>query len=116
MHCQRIAPVVVSIGIIILIAILRGFSKPLAAITATMPVTITLAFYIVYAAEGGDRAVMAQFSSSMLIGLVGTTVFLLVVWLASRAGWRIVPTLLTGYAAWGAWVALTFGIGHFLGR
>ena len=116
MFWKHIAPVLISIGIIILIAILRTISKPIAAIVATMPVNIVLAYYILYAAEEGNQVVMAQFSGSMLVGLIGTVVFMVGMWLVSRAGWRIIPTLLASYAAWAGWVAITFGMGRIFGQ
>jgi len=113
---SRIAPVAASIVIIILIALLRAWSKTLAAITATMPINIVLALWIVYAAEGGDPAGVAQFTASMLRGVGATVVFLGAVWLAARAGWGLVPMLVSGYLAWGGTLALTFGLEHLLGR
>ncbi len=52
---QQVVPVVASILTIIVIAVVRVYSKTLAAITATMPVTIPLALWIVYSGSSGDR-------------------------------------------------------------
>jgi hypothetical protein len=99
---KQFGPVIASILIIILVAVARAYSRTLAALTATMPLNIPLALWIVYSAEGGDRAAMADFTGSLLIGVVGTGIYMLVAWLASRAGLGLVPTITLGYVAWGA--------------
>jgi len=111
----QVGPVVVSIGILLLIALLRASSKTLAAITATMPINIVLALWLIYAAEGTDRAAIVRFTGSMLVGVGATFIFLGAVWLAARAGWGLVPMLLSGYLAWGATLALIFGLQQLLG-
>ena len=45
---RQILPVIVSILIIIAVAILRNYSKTLAAIFATMPINIPLSLWIIY--------------------------------------------------------------------
>jgi hypothetical protein len=101
MKSQNVLPVLVSITVIILVAILQRHSKLAAAVTATMPLSAPLALWIVYAAAGGDRAAVAQFSRGLLIGLVPTIGFMVTIWLAARAGLKLVPMLLIGYAVWG---------------
>lgn len=91
----------VSIAVIILVAILQRHSKLAAAITATMPLSAPLALWIVYASAGGDRATVARFSRGLLLGLVPTIGFMVAVWLAARAGLRLMPMLLIGYGVWG---------------
>jgi hypothetical protein len=99
---RRIAPVLASIGIIIVIAVLRERSKTLAAITATMPVTIALSLWIVYVAEGGDQSAVVTFTRSMFFALIAAWAWLLAVWLAARAGWGLGRLILVGYLAWAA--------------
>lgn len=111
----RVLPVLVSIAVIILIAVLREYSKTLAAITATMPVNIPLALWIMYSAEEGDKTVMAAFTGSLVIGIGPTVLFLIVVWLAARAGWGVVPMLIAGYAAWGVALGAIFLVRHLTG-
>jgi hypothetical protein len=98
---QDILPVLLSIVVIILVAALEKQSKFAAAITATMPIGATLAIWIVYSANSGDRETMKNFSASLLIGIVPTLGFLLAAWLSSRAVLKLVPMLLVGYMAWG---------------
>jgi hypothetical protein len=116
MSWQRLAPIVISIAVIILIAILQEQSRVIAAVTATMPLTAPLGIWIVYAAQAGDRQAVAEFNGSMLIGIWPTIGFLAAAWLAARAGWRLMPILLAGYAAWGVGLGLLFGIRLALGR
>ncbi len=113
---RNVGPVVVSILIIIAVAILRAHSRTAAAVLATMPINVPLALWVVYAGAGGDRTVMAQFTQSMLIAIGPTVLFILVVWLAARAGWRLVPMLAVGYCAWSAGLGLTLLGRHFLAR
>ena len=96
---QKVLPVIVSIIIIITIAVLREYSKTLAAIASTMPVNIPLGMWII-AAGDADQATMQQFTAALFINIWPTIGFLLVAWLAARAGWGLVPMIAAGYVAW----------------
>lgn len=96
---QRVFPVIASILIIISVAIVRHYSKALAPILATMPINIPLAMWILY--DPNDQGGMTQFIRDMSINMMPTLVFLVIAWLASRAGWAIVPTIVVGYVGWG---------------
>jgi hypothetical protein len=113
---RRIAPVLASIAIIIVIAILRERSRALAAITATMPINITLALWIVTVSDGTDQATIVSFVRSMIIGVIGTLIWLLAVWLAARAGWPLPRLLLVGYLAWGIAIGAIFALQSVVGR
>jgi hypothetical protein len=113
---RNIGPVVVSIMIIIAVAVVRAHSRTAAAVLATMPINVPLALWVVYAGAGGDRAIMAQFTHSMLLAIGPTVVFILVVWLAARAGWGLAPMLAAGYMAWAAGLGLTLAARHFLAQ
>jgi hypothetical protein len=76
-----------------------------------MPLTIPLTLWIVYSAEKGNRAQMAQFTGSLLTGLSATVIFTIALWLSARAGLRLAPMLAVGYLAWAA----TLGV-HYLVR
>jgi hypothetical protein len=111
---RQIAPVAISILIIILVAVVRAHSKTLAAITATMPITVPLALWIVYKAEGGDQAAVVSFTASLFIGVVATTACVVAMWVAARAGWRLVSIIIVGYLAWGLTCAVCLGLRHVL--
>jgi hypothetical protein len=101
---ERVLPVIISIAIIILVAVLRQYSRLFAAIAATMPINVPLALWIAFSAEGNSpegRANLSSFTDSLVIGLIPTFGFMLVVWLAVRAGWSLAPTLVAGYIGWG---------------
>jgi hypothetical protein len=87
----------------------------LLAITVTMPIGATLALWIVYAANNGDPQTMVDFSRGMMFAIIPTEGFLVVNWLASRAGLKLLPILLMGYAVWGFGVGLIFIVKRTLG-
>ena len=99
MKLQDIVPVILSIVIIILVAIIERQSKLFAALTATMPLATPLALWIVYSSNAGDKAVMSKFSLGLLLGVLPTLAFLITVWLAARAGMKLVPMIVTGYVS-----------------
>ena len=115
MKSQSVLPVLVSITVIILVAVLQRHSKLVAAITATMPLSAPLALWIVYASASGDRATVAQFSRGLLIGLIPTIGFMVTVWLAARAGLKLVPMILIGYGIWGIVLVLVVVMRRSLG-
>ncbi len=106
MKTQDVFPVLLSIVVIILVAVLEKQSKFAAAITATMPIGATLAIWIVYSANSGDKETMKVFNNGLLIGILPTIGFLLAAWLSSRVGLKLVPMLLVGYIAWGTLLGL----------
>ena len=108
MGLQRIIPVGISIGVLIAIAVLREYSKPLSAITATMPLNLALAMWIVYSGEKGDRAALVQFNGELLIHVWPAVLFVLSCWLAARTGWSFSAVLLAGYVTWALAVAVIF--------
>lgn len=105
---NKILPVILSILIIIGVAILREYSKSLAAVVATMPINVPLALWIVYAAEGGEAESMTQFAQALFINIWPSMAFLLIVWWAARAGWGILPMLTAGYVGWAVGLGIIF--------
>jgi hypothetical protein len=110
MKLQDVLPVILSIIVIILVAVLEKQSKLFAAISATMPLAAPLALWIVYSSSGGDNAAVTSFTKSMFLGFLPTLAFIVAVWLAARAGMKLVPMILTGYGVW----ALGAGILYLL--
>jgi len=103
---QDILPVLLSIIVIILVAVLEKQSKLAAAITATMPIGATLALWIVYSANLGERKTMEQFSVGLLVGIIPTIGFLVAAWLSSRVGLKLIPMLLVSFSVWGVILGL----------
>jgi hypothetical protein len=115
MKTQDILPVVLSIVVIVLVAILEKQSKLFAALTATMPLATPLALWIVYSSNAGDKNVVSQFSLSLLLGTLPTLAFLITVWLAARAGMKLVPIILTGYGVWAVGAIILYLLRNILG-
>jgi hypothetical protein len=101
MKLQEILPVTISITVIILVAAIQKQSKLVAAVTATMPVTIPLTLWIVYSSTSGDTLAVEEFTRSMLSGIIPTVAFVLAIYLGSRAGLKLLSLIVLGYSAWG---------------
>lgn len=115
MKTQDILPVFLSIVVIILVAVLEKQSKLFAALAATMPLTAPLALWIVYSSNAGDKTAVTQFSISLLLGLLPTFAFLITVWLAARAGMKLVPMIATGYGVWAVGATILYFLRNTLG-
>lgn len=115
MKSQDILPVLLSIVVIILVAVLEKQSKLFAALTATMPLAAPLALWIVYSSNGGDKTAVSQFSLSLLLGLLPTMAFLITVWLAARAGLKLIPMILIGYGVWAVGASILYLLRSMLG-
>ena len=115
MKSQDIVPVVLSVIVIILVAVLEKQSKLFAAFAATMPLGVPLALWIVYSANAGDKQIVSQFSLSLLLSLIPTLAFVVAIWFAARAGMKLVPMLLTGYSVWGIGALILYLLRSTLG-
>jgi hypothetical protein len=111
----KVLPVVISIFILIAIAIIREYSRTLAAITATMPVMIPLSLWIIFTGEGGEHAGVIEFTDAMVLGIIPTVVFIIVVAILARTGASLLPMLLGGYGAWGLTLGVVFLLRQVLG-
>lgn len=98
---RQVAPVLVSIIVIIGVAFLRQYSRTLAAILATMPINMPLSIWIIYTAENGDKPAITEYTQTLMWGLIPAFVFLIGMWLAFRAGWTLPQALGAGYVVWG---------------
>lgn len=115
MKTQDILPVVLSIVVIILVAVIEKQSKLAAAVTATMPIGATLALWIVYASNDGEQKTMEQFSTGLFIGIIPSIAFLIAAWFSARAGLKLGPMLLVGYIVWGVVLGLVLLLRRILG-
>jgi hypothetical protein len=115
MKSQDIVPVLLSILVIILVAILEKQSKLFAAITATMPLTAPLTLWIVYTSNAGEKTAVTQFSLSLLLALLPSLAFLVTVWLGARAGMKLLPMILSGYGVWAMGATLLYLLRNTLG-
>ena len=110
MKTNEIIPVIISIVVIIMVAVLQKYSKLFAAVTATMPLTVTLSIWIVYNSVGGERVQVEEFAQNLLIGVIPTLGFTVVLWLGARQGLKITPLLILSYATWGAILLTIIGL------
>jgi len=112
---NRILPVIVSIGVIITVAVLRNYSRTVAAIAAVMPLNIPLGMWIIYAGEDNPHQALADFNQALLISILPTIVFMLVAWQLSKAHWDLVPIVVVGYLCWAIGLGIMFGIQRLIG-
>jgi len=110
---QKALPVVTSILIILVVAIVRERSRTLAAIMSTMPINMALALWIVLGSTPQSTSSSVSFVRSLLVGLVPSFAWLIVVYITLRVGWSLVAAIVAGYSIWGAMTALAFWLGIF---
>lgn len=103
---RQILPVGISIAIILAVAVLRNYSKTLAAIFATMPINLPLSLWIIASADGTDTAAMSVYAEKLVVGLFPTVAFIIVAWLAIRAGVSVIPAIVIGYVGWAVLLGL----------
>jgi len=110
MSWQEISRILIAFVVIVAVTLLQKQSKLIAAITATMPINVPLAIWILYSSTGGDRASVLEFTQSLVLGIFPTLGFLLAAWLAFRADVKLAPALVLGYATWGVGVLILIGL------
>ncbi|MFN2190455.1 MAG: hypothetical protein ACK2T3_16955 [Candidatus Promineifilaceae bacterium] len=115
MNWKDILPVLLSIIVIIVVAVLEKQSKFIAAITATMPLTAALAIWIVYSSSEGESGSMTDFSRGLVLGILPTIAFAIAAWLSFRAGLKLVPALAIAYGTWAVGVGLLVSLRRGLG-
>lgn len=111
MSFQKSIPVVTSILIILIVAVLRDRSRAVAAVLATMPINIPLALWVVSSGADGNAVVMANFVRSVIISLIPSFIWLGVVFLALRGGWSLLVAIGVGYAVWAILIGGLFWLG-----
>lgn len=111
MSFARTVPVIVSILIILMVALLRERSRTLAVIFGTMPINLPLTLWITFGGATDNVATVAAFVRSLVLGLVATFLWLAVVWLVVRAGWGLWAAVAGGYAAWGVLIVVFIAFG-----
>jgi hypothetical protein len=115
MKIQESLPVLVSITVIIVVALVQRQSKLIAAVTATMPLNIVLALWIVSSSSQGEKEALEMFTQSLLLGIIPTVSFILAVLLAARAGLKLAPMIALGYLTWGLVLVALIGLRRIVG-
>jgi hypothetical protein len=108
---QKTLPIITSIIIILIVAVLRERSRTLAAILGTMPINMPLVMWLVWSTPDANPSVMVGFVRSLIIGMVPTLLWLAIVFLALRSGWNLWAALLSGYVAWGVLLVVAMQVG-----
>lgn len=114
MKTQDWLPVLVSVIVIILVAVLEKQSRLIAAITATMPLGIPLGMWIVSSSSGGDSAALSEFSSGTMLGILPTLGFIITAWLVARSGAPLTKVLIAGYAVWAVGAVIIVAVRRLL--
>jgi uncharacterized membrane protein (GlpM family) len=112
MISDRVVPVLLSVLIVVLVAVVQEQSRHLAAIIATMPLTAPLAMWVVFSASRGDQRQTADFVGSMVLGSVASLVFVLACWFGLWRQWGFSVSLGVAAAVWLVIVLVPGWIGH----
>ena len=111
---EKVLPVVASVIIIVLVAVVQERSRELAAVLAVMPLTVPLAVWIVFAASGRDYQQTAHFVRSMIAGYLATIAFVVACWYGLRQQWPLPAVLVVAFGLWAALAALPYVIRRML--
>jgi hypothetical protein len=111
MSFQKSFPLLTSIAILLVVAVLRERSRALAAVLATMPINIPLALWIVASGSGDDGRIVSDFVRSLIISLIPSFIWLGVVFVIIRAGWNVLAAIGVGYVVWAVLIAGLFVAG-----
>jgi hypothetical protein len=111
MSLQKLLPVLTSIAIILIVAVLRERSRAMAAVIATMPINIPLALWVMSSGTGGDAKQMADFVRSLIVSLLPSFVWLGIVFFGIRAGWGLWTAIGAGYGVWALLIVGLFALG-----
>jgi uncharacterized membrane protein (GlpM family) len=111
---EKTLPVVASVVIIVLVAVVQQRSRDLAAILSSVPLTAPLAAWIVFSASGGDHQQTAQFVRSMLAASIATVIFVLACWYGLRQQWPFPVVMAIAFGLWGVLVAVPYLVRRIL--
>jgi len=115
MKLNEVLPVFISIAILVFVAVIQKQSKAIAAVTATMPVTIPLTLWIVYSSTHGEHVAIEKFTRGLVTGIIPTVAFTVALWVGARLGLKLGWIVLGGYATWAATLAIIFLVKRVLG-
>ena len=100
MNTQRIYQLLLSIGILTVIAFVSEKSRVLASIVVVMPLNVTIALWFISTNTGGDASLSADFARMLLFGLIPTALFILASWFGFHRGWSLGRVLVLSYGIW----------------
>ena len=113
---SKVLPVIISVLVIIVVAVLRKYSTTFASVAAVMQVTIPLTLSIIYFGmpEAERETAMPPFAYSVAINLIPTVIFAFVVWRMFAAGHGLWATIIVGYIMWAIGLGLLFALRAWL--
>jgi uncharacterized membrane protein (GlpM family) len=97
---QRLIQLLLSFVVLTVVALLSERSHVLSAITAVMPLKVTIALWFIFSDSGGDPVLSSEFCRTALLALIPTAVFLLACVFGFSRTWPLGRVLLVGYAVW----------------
>ncbi len=115
MKFNDVLPVLISISILVFIAVVQRYSRVIAGVTATMPVTIPLSLWVVYSASRGERIPVETYTRSLVTGIIPTVAFTVALWLGARAGLKFGALIVLAYGVWALTLVVIFGIKRWIG-
>ena len=105
MNLQKTLPVVSSIVIILIVAVVRDRSRTLAAIFAVMPINMPLALWVLASGGSDDAMVLMNYVRTLIIGLIPAFIWLGVVFIFLKLGWTLLGSIVIAYVVWVALIA-----------
>jgi hypothetical protein len=114
MSTKNIYQLLVSCGVLTVIAVISERSHVLASVASVMPLNITFALWFVSTRADSSAALLADYSRMATLGLIPTMLFTTACWFGFRRGWPLGRVVIVGYAVWLATTGLYRGIEWWL--
>ncbi len=114
MSAKHIYQLLVSCGVLTVIAAVSERSHVLASVASVMPLNITFALWFISTRADSNAALSADYSRMATLGLIPTMLFTTTCWFGFRRGWSVGRVVIVGYAVWLATMGLYRGIEWWL--
>jgi hypothetical protein len=114
MSTQHIYQLLVSCGVLTVIAVISERSHVLASVASVMPLNITFALWFISTRTDSSAALSADYSRMATFGLIPTMLFTAACWFGFRQGWPFGRVVVVGYAVWLAAMGLYRGMEWWL--
>ena len=116
MSPQKWLQLFISFVVLTIVALLSERSHFMSAVSAVMPLKVTIALWFIFGDTGGDLGLSADFCRTALIALVPTAIFLLACIFGLSRAWPLGRVLGVSYAVWLVSVGVYRGIEWWLRR
>lgn len=108
MSLTKVYQLLLSMGILTVVAIVSERHRDVAGLLAAMPLQIPLAIWIAYTSAGGNAEQTTGFARAAFFGIIPTAIFCLAVWLALSRGIRLPQVYVLAYSIWIVSVFLSY--------